>query len=167
MAQEFVINSRSIETRLNTLLPSQAGEGAGIDFSASTMIIPTIDVTAAAQGATLREDLQTSFSFTGTNSFIIAGATNTTIITTTGYYKIQAFMVNSTSGTVNFNLFDGSTIKILFSTSASVSQSTFVDFNVFLSSGDSLRGTASAAATNIVGSFRQIADITGTLVNPS
>ena len=34
MAEEFIINSRTIEDKINQLLPSQGGFGAGIDFSA-------------------------------------------------------------------------------------------------------------------------------------
>ena len=45
MAQEFTINSESIESKINQLLPSQGGKGAGIDFSASTMVIPIVDLT--------------------------------------------------------------------------------------------------------------------------
>ena len=36
MAQEFTINSTAIESKINQLLPSQGGFGAGVDFSAST-----------------------------------------------------------------------------------------------------------------------------------
>ena len=70
MAQEFTINSEVIESKINSLLPSQGGYGAGIDFSASTMIIPIIDLTATASGDTLRTDLQRSVSFN--NATVIA-----------------------------------------------------------------------------------------------
>ena len=86
MAQEFTINSTAIEDKINQLLPSQGGFGAGIDFSASTMVIPTINLTETAEGGSTREDLQSAFSFTTTNTFLIANATDTTIISTTGYY---------------------------------------------------------------------------------
>jgi len=38
---------------------------------------------------------------------------------------------------------------------------------VFLSAGESISGVSSAADGGLVGSARQIADINGTLVNPS
>ena len=60
MAQEFTINSEAIESKINQLLPSQAGFGAGIDFSASTMVIPIVDLTETAEGSGLRQDLQKS-----------------------------------------------------------------------------------------------------------
>ena len=33
MAQEFAIKSQDIEDKINQLLPSQGGQGAGIDFT--------------------------------------------------------------------------------------------------------------------------------------
>ena len=51
MGQEFTINSAAIESKINELLPSQGGYGAGIDFSASTTIIPIIDLTETASGS--------------------------------------------------------------------------------------------------------------------
>jgi len=43
--QQFRINSQVIEDKYNSLLPSQGGQGAGVDLSASTMVIPIIDLT--------------------------------------------------------------------------------------------------------------------------
>ena len=54
MAQEFVIKSQNIEDKINQLLPSQGGFQAGVDFSASTMVIPIVDLTETAEGSTLR-----------------------------------------------------------------------------------------------------------------
>ena len=85
MAQEFTINSEAIESKINSLLPSQGGFGAGIDFSASTMIIPTIDLTETASGSSLRVDLQSAFSHAGITAFNVSNAT-TTIVSTTGYW---------------------------------------------------------------------------------
>ena len=79
MAEEFIINSNAIETKINQLLPSQGGFGAGVDFSAITRDF---------------------------------------------------------------------------------------DFNVFLKAGDSLRATSNSTSANISGVTRQIADISGNLVDP-
>ena len=59
MASEFTIKSEQIESKINQLLPSQGGYGAGVDFSASTMVIPIVDLTETAEGSALRQDLQT------------------------------------------------------------------------------------------------------------
>ena len=45
MAQEFTIKSQQIEDKINQLLPSQGGFAAGVDFSASSMVIPIVDLT--------------------------------------------------------------------------------------------------------------------------
>ena len=83
MAQEFVIKSQDIEDKINQLLPSQGGFQAGVDFSASTMVVPIIDLTETAEGATARQDLQTASSLNSSSAFVVNN-TSTTIITTTG-----------------------------------------------------------------------------------
>ena len=75
MGQEFVIKSQQIEDKINQLLPSQGGFQAGVDFSASTTVIPIVDLTETAEGSALRQDLQTSFSL---NSVTVSTAFNTT-----------------------------------------------------------------------------------------
>ena len=62
MAQEFTIKSQQIEDKINQLLPSQGGFQPGVDFSASTMVIPIVDLTETAEGSSLRQDLQTALS---------------------------------------------------------------------------------------------------------
>ena len=71
MAQEFTINSSAIENKINQLLPSQGGFGAGIDFSASTMVIPIVDLTESAEGGTARQDLQTALSLISVTSCLL------------------------------------------------------------------------------------------------
>jgi len=171
MAQEFTINSEAIESKINSLLPSQGGFGAGVDFSASTMIIPTIDVTSAAQGYILREDLQTAIYFTGANVFDINNAT-VTIITNTGYYRITGTITLrsdvSITQNVDINITDGTTTKKVYGTTSTNGGNTYcLDFDkiIFLSAGDSCNVTCSAQS-RFIGSSRQIATIDGTLVNP-
>ena len=86
MAQEFTINSAAIETKINQLLPSQGGFQPGVDFSASTMIMPIIDLTETATGSVLRQDLQTAIN-TGSTPFSVSAAT-TTLINTTGFFRV-------------------------------------------------------------------------------
>ena len=88
MGQEFVINSADIEAKINQLLPSQAGFGAGVDFSASTTVIPIVDLTETAEGSSLRADLQAALSHDSTTTFSITNATNTVITNTTGYWRV-------------------------------------------------------------------------------
>jgi len=175
MAQEFTINSEVIESKINSLLPSQGGMGAGVDFSASTMIVPIIDLTEAASGAGLRQDLQRSLSHGDATVFDVANTT-TTVISTTGYWRVigtasnlqNASRVNSTS----IILSDGTTDKIIWALNAYQDSTTAIfavpfDLNVFLSAGDTLKVSSNSAQAIIIGSVRQIASIDGVLINPS
>ena len=54
MAEEFTIKSAQIENKINQLLPSQGGFQPGVDFSASTMVMPIVDLTERAEGSSLR-----------------------------------------------------------------------------------------------------------------
>ena len=167
MAQEFTIKSEDIESKINQLLPSQGGFGAGVDFSASTMVIPIVDLTETAEGGATRADLQTSLSLNSITSFAVRNTTST-LINTTGYFKV--FGVYSTIGnnTSAFSLTDGTTTKKLFEYALDTSQ--FVtdkyEFIVFLQAGDSLTATSNSANGSLDGSTRQIADLSGNLVNP-
>ena len=89
MAEEFTIKSEDIESKINQLLPSQGGFGAGVDFSASTMVVPIVDLTETAEGSSLRQDLQSSLSHNSVTVTNVENATNTVIINTTGYYLVN------------------------------------------------------------------------------
>lgn len=173
MAQEFTINSSAIENKINQLLPSQGGFGAGIDFSASTMVIPIVDLTESAEGGTARQDLQTALSLVSVTSFAVTNAT-TTLITTTGYFRVfGTIALISSAGDDKSSLFtitDGTTSKIVYSFFAlsgagNNPYSDSYDFIVFLQAGDSLTCTSTSDST-ARGVTRQIADISGNLVNP-
>ncbi len=176
MAQEFTINSSAIESKINQLLPSQGGFGAGVDFSASTMVIPIVDLTETAEGSDVRADIQTAFSHSSITSFNVTNATNTTIVSTTGYYRVFGNMSTEESGgagNVNINVTDGTTSKVILDgdipsrlTAAGITPIIPFDFIVFLQAGDSLRATASTTYLKVIGCTRQIADISGNLVNP-
>ena len=172
MAQEFTINSTAIESKINQLLPSQGGFGAGVDFSASTMVIPIVDLTETAEGSDVRQDLQTSLSHNSITTFSVANTTST-LVSTTGYFRVFGSMSLTTTGTCNFFLSDGATNKIVFDGSIATAFTNVgsvgvldYDFNVFLKAGDTLKAISSAAAIKLIGCTRQIADIDGNLVDP-
>jgi hypothetical protein len=169
VGQEYFINSQELESKVRSLLPSQGGAGAGFDLSASTQIIPVIDLTESAEGSNLRQDLQTSMSFKSITAFNIANTT-TTIINNTGYYRVFGSITSSSNDPVRFSMTDGATTKILFDTGYTIGSGTIVipfDFVVFLAAGDSFTGTSGSSNQVLSGSTRQIANITGELVDPS
>jgi hypothetical protein len=173
MGQEYFINSEQLESKIRSLLPSQGGAGAGFDLSASTQIIPVIDLTESAEGSNLRQDLQTSLSHTTATSFEVSNAA-TTIVNNTGYFRVFGTLFMDLSGAASlrctFKLNDGASDKVIWGTRSGDSNgndiNTNFDFNVFLEAGDSLICDSDSADGTFVGSTRQIADITGSLVNP-
>ena len=170
MAQEYFINSQELEDQVRKLLPSQGGAGAGFDLSASTQIIPIIDLTASAEGSDLRADLQSALSFDTVTAFNITGSVTTTVINTTGYWRLFG-SVNTRSTDARlarFSLNDGSTDKIIadyvtFGTSGSSPLIIPFDFVVKLDAGDSLKLQTQQTITSIVGCYKQLASIDGTL----
>ena len=165
MGQEFVIKSTTLEDKINQLLPSQGGAQAGVDLSASTTIIPIVDLTESAEGSVLRQDLQTALSFTKVTS---TSATNqtVTVINTTGYWRVfgQTFL---NGGNAELFISDGLTNKRILrlrSNTANFENHQF-DFIIKLEAGDSLVATAGNVA-NIDIAHRQVATLSGELVNP-
>ena len=164
MGQEFVIKSTLLEDKINQLLPSQGGQAAGVDLSASTMVVPIVDLTESAEGSGLRQDLQSCISFSTSTSFEVSGTT-TTIINTTGYFRVFGVISAGTSATNTIDLTDGFTTKQLFKFAGNPGGNFIdLDFIVKLEAGESLSVTSNNAI--ISGVTRQIADISGNLVNP-
>jgi len=175
MGQEFFINSQELENKVRSLLPSQGGAGAGFDLSASTQIIPIIDLTESAEGSTLRADLQTALSHSTATTFSVVNQT-TTIMTTTGYFRVTGTVVMSSLDAsilqrVRINISDGSTDKSLYDIQpkniATLQNSQFfnLDFNILIKAGGNFNSIVTANA-QFAGSIRQIADLAGNLVNP-
>ena len=173
MGSEYFINNQELEDKVRQLLPSQGGAGAGFDLSASTQIIPIIDLTESAEGSDVREDLQTALSHGSVSSFSIENAT-TTVISNTGYFRILGtFNGNNDSANVvgEIKLFDGSTRKTIqyFGNFNKANENSVIvpfDFVVFCKAGDSVEVVATVDAF-MVGCTRQIATIDGVLVNPN
>lgn len=171
MAEEFIIKSPEIEDKINDLLPSQGGFGAGVDFSASTMVVPIIDLTETAEGGATRQDLQTALSLGSVTAHLFTGAGTSTLQNTTGYWRVFG-QVGLYSGAQNnyFDLTDGTTTKIIWNTTTTNTtttiQSISVDFIVYLTAGVSLRWVGGNSNQRFGGCSRQIADLSGNLVNP-
>lgn len=174
MGQEYFVNSQGLQDKVAQLLPSQGGLGAGFDLSASTQIIPVIDLTEQAEGSNVRADLQTAMSHDSVTTFNVNLAT-TTLVTNTGYFRVFGAANGVTDASSNrsgkFTLDDGATTKDIvtydFLPTTSDGDNVIIpfDFIVFLKAGDSLKCTATNFVS-LIGCTRQIADINGNLVNP-
>lgn len=166
------VTSEALQLKLRQLLPSQ--QGFGTDLSASDTIIPVIDLTASAEGSDVRQDLQTALAFGSQNVFDVSNTT-TSLITTTGFHRVFGFATikerDSGTHTFNFSLSDGLSNKNIAGMKVSPTTNNFAvwtyDFVVFIGVGESLSAISSSTNTVAQGSTRQIADINGTLVQPS
>lgn len=173
MGQEFVIKSQQLEDKINQLLPSQGGFQAGVDLSASTQIVPIVDLTESAEGSNLRQDLQSAISFIQATPFSVTNTT-TTLVNTTGYFRVfgtATLVGNAADAEAIFILNDGASNKvikkfILPATGADREVVNSYDFIVFLEAGDILQAQSSVVQSIMNGVTRQIATITGELVNP-
>jgi len=178
MGQEFIINSTDLEDKINQLLPSQGGRGAGVDLSASTTIIPIVDLTESAEGSAFRADLQTASSFS-TTTVQGGGATGTqTVVNTTGYYKcVISYSIAGDGGANNviLRLNDGATTKIVWmqqtqngSAATGANLHDTIELIVFLSAGKTLEILhAGGSDCRYSISTHQIADVNGNLTNPT
>ena len=171
MGQEFTIKSEAIESKINQLLPSQGGYGAGIDFSASTTVIPIVDLTETAEGSQVRQDLQSSFSFVNATTYSV-NATTTVLANTPGYYRVFGSFCGTTDPAIgkegNVEINDGLATKKIYTLRTPASATTYVvqqtyDLIVYLTPGDSLQITADNTII-MGGASRQIADASGNLV---
>ena len=166
------VTSELLQLKLRQLLPSQ--QGFGTDLSASDTIIPVIDLTAAAEGSDVPQNLQTALAFGSQTAF---AARNSTVVVanTPGFYRIigtaSLITVGGSTTQARFDMSDGVSTKIVWQLQAGATathpMSESYDFVVFLASGESI-----SAVTNTTGSFnngssRQIADVNGALTNPS
>ena len=103
MAQEYLINSQELEDKIRQLLPSQGGAGAGVDLSASTQIVPIIDLTESAEGSNVRADLQTALSHNTATSFKLTPSSTATLISNTGYYRVFGTSCIETAATADLS----------------------------------------------------------------
>ena len=166
------VTSEALQSKLRELLPSQ--QGFGTDLSASDTIIPVIDLTAAAEGSSVGENLQTALAF-GSQTSTRAQSSTVTVTNTVGFSRITGSIGTgglTVGGSADISITDGLSTKVLYknesitySSGQDATQQMLVDFVVFLNSGDSVTATANASAVVNLTS-RQIADVNGVLVNP-
>ena len=171
MAQLISITSEALQAAVRRLLPSQ--QGFGEDLQASNVITPVINLTPDAEGTTTPEILQTALAF-GSNTNFTVNNTTVTLTNTPGFYRVTGtYSLLQRNTTVSIQINDGATDKTLWSQILEDYSSTEIpypvgefDYVFFLRSGDTLKVESSSSNGNIQGSFRQIADVNGILVQP-
>lgn len=169
MSEIINVTSEALQAQIRTLLPSQ--QGFGEDLQASNVIIPTIDLTATAEGSSLPTDLQNAWDFS-TGSANVANTT-ATVINTTGFWKLNLVYTHYENGSgrsSSLNLTDGLSSKTLWQFQTSSASSAFLSnleetFFIYLRAGDSVTATAGTAC-HMTMSYRQVASVNGVLTNP-
>ena len=167
MGQEYFINSESLQNKVRQLLPSQGGMGQGQDLSATTQIVPIIDLTETAEGSDVRPDLQTALSLDSTTVFNVVNTTSD-VITNTGYFRIFGTATTVGSGLGQIQITDGATTKILskFIGATGFNSNQQFDYIIFVKAGDTVQVSSSSSVVEMTGVTRQVASIDGTLVDP-
>ena len=162
MGQEFVIKSQQLEDKINQLLPSQGGFQAGVDLSASTQIVPIVDLTETAEGSQVRQDLQTAFSLSNT-TFNAFNNSTVNLANTPGFYRVFGSYNTTAATAAIFKITDGISTKTIAQYQGYNSVNGTYDFIVYLTAGDTLQGQSNGATTSIFVATRQVADVNGNL----
>lgn len=172
MAQIRQVVSESLQATIRRLLPSQ--QGFTEDLQATNVITPIIDLTPTAEGSALSSDLASALAF-GSQTAFEADNSTVVVVNTAGFYRIFGVATNQTDGTVavnvRFDMTDGLSTKTIWkatlgNTSTRIGVAVPFDFVVFLAAGESLSAVSSRTGRIIAGSSRQIADVSGNIVNP-
>ena len=169
MAQITNVTSESLQAEIRRLLPSQ--QGFGEDLQASNVITPIIDLTSVAEGTNVPQYQAQAINLGGITVFSI-GATTTTIINTTGFFRVSGYLTAGLTSSCDFTITDGPTSKKFYdligvATTNADSRKVLVDFNVFLRSGESVTCQNGSATLPAVLYVQQLADINGAVTLPT
>jgi len=177
--QQTTYNSRvtdeALEKKFRDTFKSQGGAELVDDLYAQGVIVPIVDFTAAAQGSELRSDLQTSWDFS--TGYQLVSGTSPVLVSTPGFWQVDVVssLLFSSGVARSAQLFiedaAGTQKKVFKVTSVAtgaddVTTSSQDKFVVFLRSGDSLKATSNNVLAILDVWYRQIADVSGNLVNP-
>ena len=161
----ITVNSEQLQTVIRDLLPSQ--DGFGSELQASNVITPIIDLTPAAEGSGLRSDLQSAIAFGSATAFSVVNTT-TALTSNVGWFRVTgtATATGSFGSQSTFTMTDGVSTKTIWSlTSDGTGVCVPFDLVIGVATGITLSATTGANCI-VAGSFRQIADAQGALVNP-
>jgi len=171
VAQITNVTSEALQARIRQLLPSQ--QGFGEDLQAQNVIVPVIDLTDTADGSSLGQNLQTALNLGGATAFSEVNSSST-IANVAGFYRIvfTSLIVGgaASSRSVGIDITDGTTTKRVwaaqFAVSNIVTDPQSADITVYINSGESILAVSDTTFAFLDGSIRQIADVSGNLINP-
>lgn len=168
------VTSEALEKKFRDVFPAQGGAELVQDLYASGVITPVIDFSSVAEGSVLSQNLQTAWDFATGNQTV--QNTTTALVSTPGFYKVDlTCVIDGGSVAQSFGIVyisDGLSAKNIFgfrapTTTAQTGISSSSDsFVVFLRAGDSMSAQSNDTNCIIDIFYRQIADVSGNLVNP-
>lgn len=170
------LTSEALEKRFRDTFTSQGGAELMDDLYAQGVIVPIVDFTAAAQGETLPEYLQTAWDASTSNA--TANNANTVVVNTTGFwlvnvsFSIDSLTTSSTGDIGQVNINTGITVKRIAGVKGvnvatpDTNVALAYPLTVFLDSGHSLEIRSFSTGVTVSASVRQIADINGNPTNP-
>lgn len=169
------IVSESLQKTFRDNFPSQINSGR--DLHVSDVITPIVDFSAVAGTTGINQTLQEAIAYGNAITISQVGSGTASVTSTPGFYRMigtLSIAVGNALNKVDIVLTDGSTAKIVYAsanfTSIGSTQTLSIDFDkvFFVNTGETLQVICSTNNyTSFVGSARQIADISGTLVNPT
>lgn len=169
----FQFRKEAIEEDLNSNFPSQGQGNPPLYYSLSEVVVPTYSINNVAEGTSLPESLQQAWDFSTGSGDVTNGSLQ--IINGTGFWRVHGTVVLDPEPAGNrvgaLFIDNGLSTKTIFQFkedllgAAGSGISVPFDFIVFLKSGESLNLFASSEC-NVSSSYRQIATVNGTLVNP-
>jgi len=172
------VTDEALEKRFRDTFRSQGGAELVDDLYAQGVIVPVVDFTAAATGQQLGENLQTAWDFSTTAVKVTSlSGSPTTLISNSGFWQVDLTCNWFSAATPSVNwvvqLNDGSTTKPIWALSSAntstLAATSVVDghFVVYLRAGDTLEAYVGNTSYALDIWFRQIATVSGDLVNPT
>jgi hypothetical protein len=168
------VTDEALEKRFRDTFRSQGGAELVDDLYAQGVIVPVVDFTAAATGQQLAQNLQTAWDFTVTT--VTANNNTQTVASTAGFWQFWGTSTLEVETppdvATQLQINDGLSTKIFWrhfeESNQTGSITLFIPESVvFLRAGDSFECRSSAGGSAICISARQIATVSGDLVNPS
>ena len=173
MAQITSVTSESLQAKIRELLPSQ--QGFGEDLQASNVILPVIDLTAAAEGSSTPQYQAQAIAFGSQTAFDVNNTT-TAIASSPGFYRVTATVnvqnIAIVSQNPHLTMDDGLSTKKVWGIFVEdrITEHTDtvipVDLIFFLATGITLSAVSDNTTNRWFGSVRQVADVNGTIINP-
>ena len=170
------LTDEALEKRFRDTFRSQGGAELVDDLYASGVIVPVVDFTAAAEGSALRADLQTAWDFS--TGYTSVNNASSTIINNAGFWLLDVLWTGeldfpSVQFRARLYLTDGATNKEFWKLESPVSTNNTPNslaeqrMVVFVRSGDSVVANARDTESTLSVTYRQIADVSGNLINPT